>query len=240
MLAEERNLIHQINRIYQKISFRYLELWSFEQELFSCTNICAVLHLPVSKPTSQRSEKRGKFGNEAEKTLLTVQEDMVTFTPAAPQRRIVQAGAADLDGVVHCGVQVQRRPGFSRHGHGLDTQKPWTVGHVRDSRGSISSPVTVSVTFQVGGVVPGEYRTSYLKPVLKLGSAQWRISLGSMVCSCERLTGGAGFTGQHKNDHVCYYERASQPNFNAFRLRLLKFWFEMITFIDKPKIDQGS
>lgn len=52
----------------------------------------------------------------------------MTFTPAAPQRGVVQAGAADLDGVVHAGLQVQGRPIFSRHGHDLETQQPRTVG----------------------------------------------------------------------------------------------------------------
>lgn len=60
-------------------------------------------------------------GNELE--VLTVQEDVVTFTPAAPQGRITQAGAADLDGVVHSGLQIQRRLSLSGHGHNLETRK---------------------------------------------------------------------------------------------------------------------
>lgn len=64
---------------------------------------------------------QSSFGTEPHKTVLTLQEDVVTFTPAAPQRRIAPAGAADLDGVVHAGLQVQRRLGVSRHGHDLET-----------------------------------------------------------------------------------------------------------------------
>lgn len=48
-----------------------------------------------------------------QKTVLTVQVDVVTFTPVAPQWRIVQAGAANLDAVVQSVLQFQRRPGFS-------------------------------------------------------------------------------------------------------------------------------
>lgn len=138
------------------------------------------------------------------KTLLTVQEDVVTFTPAAPQRRVMLAGAAHLDGVVHSRLQVQRRPGFSKHRHDLKTWKRKPVGGGWDSQGSISSPIGVTVTCQAGWAVSGAYRTSYLTPVWKFGSVQCRISSASMVCTCERLTGGAGFTGQQKNDHVCY------------------------------------
>lgn len=49
-----------------------------------------------------------------QKTVLTVQVDVVTFTPVAPQWRIVQAGAANLDAVVQSVLQFQRRPGFSK------------------------------------------------------------------------------------------------------------------------------
>lgn len=53
--------------------------------------------------------------------VLTVQVDVVRFTPVAPQRRRVQAGAANLDGVVQSGLQIQRRPGLSRCRHHLET-----------------------------------------------------------------------------------------------------------------------
>lgn len=87
---------------------------------------------------------------KAEKTLLTVQEDVVTFTPAAPQRRVALAAAAHLDGVVHSGLQVQRRPGFSKHGHDLKTRKRKPVGGGWDSQGSISSSIGATVTCQAG------------------------------------------------------------------------------------------
>lgn len=44
--------------------------------------------------------------------VLTVQVDVVTFTPLTPQWRLVQAGGADLDGVVQFGLQLQRQPGL--------------------------------------------------------------------------------------------------------------------------------
>ena len=46
---------------------------------------------------------------------------MVRLTPVAPQWRPVHAGAANLDGVVQFGLQIQRRPGRCRRGHHLET-----------------------------------------------------------------------------------------------------------------------
>lgn len=57
----------------------------------------------------------------------------------------MKTGAADLDGVIHSGLQVKKRPGFSRHGPDLETQKPKTVGGVRESKGSLSSPLVLSL-----------------------------------------------------------------------------------------------
>lgn len=53
--------------------------------------------------------------------VLTVQVDVVRFTPVAPQWRLVQAGAANLDGVVQFGLQIQRQPGLLRCRHHLET-----------------------------------------------------------------------------------------------------------------------
>lgn len=61
------------------------------------------------------------YVNSWKGVVLTVQVDVVRFTPVAPQRRLVQAGAANLDGVVQSGLQIQRRPGLSRCGHHLET-----------------------------------------------------------------------------------------------------------------------
>lgn len=57
------------------------------------------------------------------KMVLTVQVDVVTFTPVAPQWRIVQVGAANLDGVVQSGLQIQRRLGFSWDRQHLETSE---------------------------------------------------------------------------------------------------------------------
>lgn len=169
------------------------------------TGRCKITHIFVQLDCSHfLTRSHSGSENKEEKTLLTVQEDVVTFTPAAPQWRIMLAGAAHLDGIVHSGLQVQRRPGFSKHRHDLKTRKRKPVGGGWDSQGSISSPIGVTVTCQAGWVVSGEYRTSYLTPVWKFGSVQCRISSASMVCTCERLTRRAGFTGQQKNGHVCY------------------------------------
>lgn len=94
--------------------------------MLKCTNISTGLHLQSfsfarPKLESHLNMIQSSFGTEPHKTGLTIQEDVVTFTPAAPQRRITPAGAADLDGVVHTGLQVQRRLGVSRHGHNLET-----------------------------------------------------------------------------------------------------------------------
>jgi len=55
--------------------------------------------------------------------VLTVQVDVVTFTPVAPQRRLIQAGAADLDGVVQSGHQIQSQSGLTRYRHHLETEE---------------------------------------------------------------------------------------------------------------------
>lgn len=60
-------------------------------------------------------------GNSCNEMVLTVQVDVVTFTPVAPQWRIVQVGAANLDGVVQSGLQIQRQLGFSRGRKHLET-----------------------------------------------------------------------------------------------------------------------
>lgn len=52
--------------------------------------------------------------NRCERRALTVQADVVTLTPVAPQWRIDQAGAANLDGVVQPGLQIHGQPGFSK------------------------------------------------------------------------------------------------------------------------------
>lgn len=54
-----------------------------------------------------------------DRMVLTVQADVVTLTPVAPQRRIDQAGAANLDGVVQPGLQIHGQPGVSECRHHL-------------------------------------------------------------------------------------------------------------------------
>lgn len=110
-----------------------------EPELFSCTNICTIFAISPNQQTVIISHcastsklvvlacgltvHHSGSRNEPVNTVLTVQEDVVTLAPDAPQRRIVQAGSADLDGVVDSGLQIQRCPGFSRHRHNLETHK---------------------------------------------------------------------------------------------------------------------
>lgn len=79
-----------------------------------------------TKCTSKRQteiyfEKLCLCRNSWKRMVLTVQVDVVRFTPFAPQRRIVEAGAANLDGVVQSGLQIQRGPGLSRCRHHLET-----------------------------------------------------------------------------------------------------------------------
>lgn len=81
---------------------------------------------PRQPAARQHKNEQGQFHHQhlqVPRTVVTVQEDVVAFTPAAPQRRITQAGAADLDGVVGTGLQIQSGLGFSRHGYNLETQK---------------------------------------------------------------------------------------------------------------------
>ena len=53
--------------------------------------------------------------------LLTVQVDVVGFTPVTPQWRFIQAGAVNLDGVVQSGLQIQKHPGLSGCRNNLTT-----------------------------------------------------------------------------------------------------------------------
>lgn len=82
-------------------------------------------------------------------------------------------------------------------------------------KGFLSSQFSFVVTCQDGLMVSGEYRTSYCSRsvLMSFGSPQCKISSASMVWTCERLTGGAGFTGGNENNNICRYKCASKTHF---------------------------
>lgn len=55
--------------------------------------------------------------------VLTVLVKFVRCTPFTPKRRFVQSGAANLEGVLLFGLQIQRQPRLSRDGHHLDRKR---------------------------------------------------------------------------------------------------------------------
>lgn len=65
--------------------------------------------------------------NSSARGFLTVQLDVVNFTPVAPQRRSVQGGAANLDAVFQFRLQVQNQPRLCECRRHLETAERESV-----------------------------------------------------------------------------------------------------------------